>query len=108
MDGVYDAATGKLYLASLKNGLIIWDGKSYTSFNSSNSPLQSSGLNPTHTPVTSIARDLEGNIWLLNPSKKAGAPGLFKLTPDNEITSHTLPGISDASSLEQILIDDNG
>ncbi|MEJ8757873.1 two-component regulator propeller domain-containing protein [Pontibacter sp. H259] len=108
VDGVYDAATGKLYLASLKNGLIVWNGKSYTSFNSSNSPLQSALANPEHTPVTSIARDLEGNIWLVNPSKKTGVPGLFKLTPDNEITGYTLPGITDATNLEQLLIDDNG
>ncbi|MBC5774198.1 T9SS type A sorting domain-containing protein [Pontibacter sp. KCTC 32443] len=108
VDGVYDAVTGNLYLASLKSGLIVWDGKTYTSFNSSNSPLQSSIINPVHTPVTSIARDAEGNIWAVNPSLRAGVPGLFKLTPDQEITGYSLPNIADGTSLEQLLIDDNG
>ncbi|NDK56052.1 type IX secretion system anionic LPS delivery protein PorZ [Pontibacter fetidus] len=108
VDGLYDAATGKLYLASLKNGLIVWDGKNYTSFNSTNSSLQSAFENPANTPVTSIARDAEGTIWLVNPSGKSNVPSLFSLSPDGELRGYSLPTVADGTSLEQLLLDDNG
>ncbi|MER2999122.1 two-component regulator propeller domain-containing protein [Pontibacter populi] len=108
VDGVYDAATNKLYLASLKNGLIVWDGKNYTNYNSSNSPLQSSLINPANTPVTSLVRDADGTIWLVNPSRRAVVPSVFSVAPDGEMRGYVLPGISDGTTIEQILVDDNG
>ncbi|NEM96671.1 type IX secretion system anionic LPS delivery protein PorZ [Pontibacter burrus] len=108
VDGVYDAGTGKLYLASLKNGLIVWDGENYTNYNSSNSPLQSALSNPENTPVTSIARDLDGTIWLVNPSRRAMVPSLFSLSPDGELRGYSLNSIADGTAIEQVLIDDNG
>lgn len=108
VDGAFDGATGKLYLASLKNGLIVWDGKNYTNYNSSNSPLQSDLTNPPHTPATSITRDLDGTIWLVNPSRRAMVPSLFSLSPDGELRGYSLNNVADGTTIEQILIDDNG
>jgi ligand-binding sensor domain-containing protein len=108
VDGVYDAATNKLYLASLKNGLVVWDGKNYTTYNSTNSPLQSALANPENTPVTSLARDANGTIWLINPSRRAMVPSVFSLSPDGEMRGYSLPNVADGTTIEQILIDDNG
>ncbi|WP_162427807.1 type IX secretion system anionic LPS delivery protein PorZ [Pontibacter pudoricolor] len=108
VDGVYDAATGKLYLASLKQGLIVWDGKNYTIYNNTNSPLQSSLANPENTPVTSLARDVDGTIWLVNPSRRAVVPSVFSLSPDGEMRGYSLHNVADGTTIEQIQIDDNG
>ncbi len=108
VDGVYDAVTGNLYLASLKNGLIVWDGDNYTTYNSNNSPLQSSLINPENTPVTSIARDPEGKIWMVNPSRRAVVPSVFSLSPDGEMRGYSLQNVADGTTIEQILVDDYG
>ncbi|GAB2529170.1 type IX secretion system anionic LPS delivery protein PorZ [Rufibacter soli] len=108
---IRNPVTGKFYLASYGAGLLEWNGPAQiTLFNNANSPLLSA-IGPADRDfirITGLATDLEGNLWVVNRNQMANAPGIFQLRPDGSWKAHTLPGFSLGSSLDKILVDDQG
>lgn len=108
VDAVYNPITEKLYLASYGGGLIAWSRSGETTtYNSTNSPLQP--LSGTQqVPLTDVAVDWEGNVWMVNRNLLASQAGIYKLSPEGEWQAYRVPGISDATNLEHLLLDDYG
>lgn len=108
---IRNPVTGKFYLASYGAGLLEWNGpEQITLFNNANSPLLSA-IGPADRDfvrITGLAYDLEGNLWVVNRNQMPNAPGIFQLRPDNTWKAHPLPGFSLGSSLDKILVDDQG
>ncbi|WP_266203908.1 type IX secretion system anionic LPS delivery protein PorZ [Pontibacter kalidii] len=105
---VFNPGNNKLYLASYGSGLIAWEGpEKAILYNEENSPLLRTA-STSEVRVTDVALDYEGNVWVVNPNRQPGAPGLHKLTPDGNWESHPLSNIPDASNLTLLVIDDYG
>lgn len=112
VDAVYNPVTDRLYFASYGSGLLEWSGLGNNKlYNGTNSPLLSATGPSDKTEnvrITGLAVDAEGNVWVVNRSQQANAPGLYALQTDGAWTSFILPGVADGSNLDQILIDDYG
>ncbi|MGV3540867.1 MAG: hypothetical protein ACO1OQ_13720 [Rufibacter sp.] len=109
---IRNPVTGKFYIASYGGGLLEFNGEEVTLYNASNSPLLSADLsNPQNNGfvrVTGLATDLAGSLWVVNRNQQPNAPGIFELKPDNTWKSHALPGFALGTSLDKILVDDQG
>ncbi len=105
--GTYNPATGKLYFATYGNGLLEWDdlGK-YKIYDSGNSTLLGTAANQNLVRVTDLAVDAKGNVWTVNRNQQAGAPGLHVLKPDDKWQAYTIPGTTEGTNLEHLVLDD--
>lgn len=112
VSAVYNPVTQKLYLGSYHTGLIEWEGPEQGKvYNGLNSPLLSAagpGTPADYVRITDVDVDAEGNVWAVNRNQQTAAPGLFKLQPDGNWQSYTLPNLADGSNLTYLVIDDYG
>ncbi|MHA6246489.1 type IX secretion system anionic LPS delivery protein PorZ [Pontibacter sp. CAU 1760] len=106
----YNSVTDRTYFGSYGNGLLEWGGLGKAKlYNNSNGTLLSS-LTPAdheYVRVTDVAVDATGNVWVVNRNQHPNAPGLHRLAPDNTWSSFMLPGVTDGSNLNLLVLDDN-
>lgn len=110
VSAVYNPVTDKMYFASYGSGLFEWKGPGdYKLYNGNNSSLLSAlslDNKISYIRTTDLAVDGEGSVWVVNRNQFANQPGLHVLRTDNSWQSFVLPGFTDGSNLEHILIDD--
>jgi len=108
----YHPEARKLYLAGYGSGLIEWEspekGKVYHQGNSPLRPTLTAGKETAFVPLTDLAIDADGNVWVVNRHQRSGEPGLHVLKMDGNWSSFVLPGLADGGNLEHILVDDSG
>ncbi len=63
---VYVGADGKIYFANWGDGITVYDGQTFFTYNADNTSLTGIEVNPRFIPITDVALDNGGNMWVLN------------------------------------------
>jgi len=73
---------GKIYFANWGDGVTIYDDGKFFTYNADNSSLTGIEVNPRFIPISDVAVDEKGNMWLLN-LQNVDAKSISVLTKDN-------------------------
>lgn len=98
-------ATGKVYAASVYDGLVEFDGDKITVYDDNNSSLGNGASDPLRTRVSGLDFDAENNLWISNYF--ADRP-ISVLTNEGVWKSFLLPGNVNQTALEDVVVDQNG
>ncbi len=71
---VYAAKDGRVFFANWGNGFTVFQDDSFYTYNADNTTLTGISVNPHFIPLTDIALDSKGNIWVLNLSNLNSQP----------------------------------
>ncbi len=80
---VFPAKDGRVFFANWGDGFTVFQGDSFFTYNAANTTLTGIANAPSFIPITDIALDSEGNIWVLNLSNLNSEP-ISVLTTDNK------------------------
>jgi ligand-binding sensor domain-containing protein len=80
---VFAAEDGRIFFANWGDGFTVFQNDSFYTYNADNTTLTGISQNPRYIPLTDIALDSKGNVWVLNLSNLNSQP-ISVLTANGE------------------------
>ncbi len=80
---VFTADNGKIYFANWGDGVTVYDNGKFFTYNADNTSLTGIEKNPRFIPITDVALDGNGNMWILNLQNVDGK-SVSVLTAENK------------------------